>query len=212
MKQSSLTQFTAKQLSESLPKDTASLREACTTLSTYDLLASYEDTEVIGSNGNVSQRTEQGGFFITATQLPSKQNLTPDDCVYIETYVDGEARFHGTKFPSSESLMHGYLFETFPAIQAIVHVHESSDLLYSETGRAHWTELGIVETASDVGGGTLAVGEATAAAFSDESNYVILKNHRPDWDLGRTGTVVMGQTLRGAVNRTLAVHEGLKNA
>jgi len=212
MKQSSLTQFTAKQLSESLPKDTASLREACTTLSTYDLLASYEDTEVIGSNGNVSQRTEQGGFFITATQLPSKQNLTPDDCVYIETYVDGEARFHGTKFPSSESLMHGYLFETFPAIQAIVHVHESSNLLYSETGRAHWAELGIVETASDVGGGTLAVGEATAAAFSDESNYVILKNHRPDWDLGRTGTVVMGQTLRGAVNRTLAVHEGLKNA
>ncbi len=210
MKQSSLIQFTAKQLSESLPEGTASLRKACATLSTCDLLASYEDTDVIGSNGNVSQRTEQGGFLITATQLPSKQNLAPDDCVHIETYVDGEARFHGAKFPSSESLMHGYLFETFPAIQAIVHVHESNDLLYSETGRAHWAELGIVETASDVGGGTLAVGEATAAAFSDESNYVILKNHRPDWDLGRTGTVVMGQTLREAVNRTLAVHKGLK--
>ena len=210
MEQSSLIQFTAKQLSESLPKDTASLREACTTLSTCDLLASYEDTDVIGSNGNISQRSHQGGFLITATQLPSKQNLAPDDCVHIETYVDGEARFHGAKFPSSESLMHGHLFETFPAIQAIVHVHESNDLLYSETGRAHWSELGIVETTSDVGGGTLAVGESTAAAFSDESNYVILKNHRPDWDLGRTGTVVMGQTLREAVNRTLAVHKGLK--
>ena len=212
MKQSSLIQFTAKQLSESLPKNTASLREACTTLSACDLLASYEDTDVIGSNGNISQRTEQGGFLITATQLPSKQNLAPDDCVHIETYVDGEARFHGAKFPSAESLMHGYLFETVPAIQAIVHVHESNDLLYSETGRAHWAELGIVETASDVGGGTLAVGEATAAAFSDESNYVILKNHRPDWDLDRTGTVVMGQTLKEAVDRALAVHEGLKNA
>ena len=210
MKQSSLIQFTAKQLSESLPKDTASLREACTTLSACDLLASYEGSNVIGSNGNVSQRTQQGGFCITATQLPSKQNLAPNDFVHIETHVDGEARFHGAKFPSSESLMHGYLFETFPAIQAIVHVHESNDLLYSETGRAHWSELGIVETARDVGGGTLAVGEATAAAFSDESNYVILKNHRPDWDLGRTGTVVMGQTLREAVNRTLAVHKGLK--
>ena len=211
MKQSALIQFTAKQLSVSVPEDTASLREACATLSACDLLASYKGTDVIGSNGNVSQLTEQGGFVITATQLPSKQNLAPDDCVHIETYSAGEARFHGAKFPSSESLMHGHLFETFPAIQAIVHVHESNDLLYSETGRTHWEELGIVETAIDVGGGTLAVGEATAKAFTDESLYVILKNHRPDWDLGRTGSVVIGRTLEEAVEHTLAVHEGLKN-
>ena len=67
-----------------------------------------------------------------------------------------------------------------------------------------------METASDVGGGTTAVGEATAESFADESLYVILKNHRPDWDLGRTGTVVMGRTLDEAVDRALAVHKGLK--
>ena len=210
MKPSALIQFTAKQLSESLPEDTASLREACATLSACDLLTSYEGANVIGSNGNVSERRATG-FIITATQLPAKKNLAPDDCVQIETYAASEAKFHGVKFPSSESLMHGHLLETFPAIQAIVHVHESNNLLYSESGRTRWTELGIVETAIDVGGGTLAVGEATAETFTDESLYVILKNHRPDWDLGRTGTVVMGRTLEAAVERTLAVHEGLKH-
>lgn len=210
MKPSELTQFVTKQLSESLPEDTASLREACATLSACDLLASYENTDVIGSNGNISERTQKGGFVITATQLPSKQNLAPDDCVHIEACDGGVARYHGIKLPSSESLMHWHLFETFPSIQAIVHVHESNNLLYSESNRARWGELGIAETAGDVGGGTIAVGESTAKAFTDESVYVILKNHRPDWDLGRTGAVVMGRTLEAAVERAIAVHEGLK--
>ena len=94
MKPTSLIQFTAKQLSESSPEDTASLREACATLSACDLLTSYEGTDVIGSNGNVSERRVTG-FIITATKLPSKQNLSAQDCVHIETCDGGEARFHG---------------------------------------------------------------------------------------------------------------------
>ena len=202
MKPTALIQFTARQLSESLPEDTASLREACATLAACDLLTSYEGTDVIGSNGNVSERRATG-FIITATKLPSKQTLSAQDCVHIETCDGSKSRFHGAKPPSSESLMHWHLYETFPAIQAVVHVHESNELLYSETGRARWENLGIVETASDVGGGT-------AESFADESLYVILKNHRPDWDLDRTGTVVMGRTLDEAVDRALAVHKGLK--
>lgn len=210
MEPSMLTQFAPKQLSESLPKNTAPLREACTTLSAFDLLASYKNTDVIGSNGNLSERTEKVGFVVTATQLPSKQNLAPEDCVCIETCSGGVVRYHGTKPPSSESLMHGHLFETFPATQAIVHVHESNDLLYCESSRARWAELGVVETSGDVSGGTIAVGEATAEAFIDDSLYVILKNHRPDWDPDRTGTVVMGYTLEAAVERVLTIHKELK--
>ena len=41
MKPTSLIQFTAKQLSESLPEDTASLREACAALSACDLLTFF---------------------------------------------------------------------------------------------------------------------------------------------------------------------------
>ena len=206
---SDFIQFNPVQLSATVPENTAALREACATLAAHDLHTSYTGTDLIGSNGNVSVR-RTSGFAITATQLPSKENLAPEDCVHLETCANGEARFHGAKLPSSESIMHWHLFETFPAIQAIVHVHESNALLYSEPNRTRWTELGIVESAQDIGGGTIEVGQATAETFTTETSYVILKNHRPDWDLGRTGTVVMGRTLEESLNRTLEIHEALK--
>jgi ribulose-5-phosphate 4-epimerase/fuculose-1-phosphate aldolase len=202
-------QFNPVQLSGAVPEDTTALREACTTLAARDLHSSYENTDLIGSNGNISIR-RTSGFVITATQLPSKENLAPEDCVHLETCAGGEARFHGAKLPSSESIMHWHLFETFPAIQAIVHVHESNALLYSESNRSRWAELGIVESAQDIGGGTIEVGKATAQTFTTESDYVILKNHRPDWDPGRTGTVILGRTLEEALTRTLKIHEALK--
>ena len=206
---SDFIQFNPVQLSATVPENTAALREACTTLAAHDLHTSYTGTDLIGSNGNVSVR-RTSGFVITATQLPSKENLAPEDCVHLETCANGEARFHGSKLPSSESIMHWHLFETFPAIQAIVHVHESNALLYSEPNRPRWAELGIVESAQDIGGGTIEVGQATAETFTTESSYVILKNHRPEWDPGRTGTVVMGRTLEEAVDRALKIHEALK--
>jgi ribulose-5-phosphate 4-epimerase/fuculose-1-phosphate aldolase len=202
-------QFNPVQLSATVPENTAALREACTTLAAHDLHTGYTGTDLIGSNGNVSVR-RTSGFVVTATQLPSKHNLAPEDCVHLETCVGGDARFHGAKLPSSESIMHWHLFETFPAIQAIVHVHESNTLLYSESNRSRWAELGIVESAQDIGGGTIEVGQATAETFTTETSYVILKNHRPDWDPGRTGTVVIGRTLEEALNRTLEIHKALK--
>ena len=211
---SDFIQFNPVQLSDTVPENTAALREACTKLAARDLHASYENTDLIGSNGNVSiRRAHNGmssGFVITATQLPSKENLAPEDCVHLETCAGGEAHYHGSKLPSSESIMHWHLFETFPAIQAIVHVHESNALLYSESNRSRWAELGIVESTQDIGGGTIEVGQATAETFTTESDYVILKNHRPDWDPGRTGTVILGRTLEEALNRTLEIHEVLK--
>ena len=201
-------QFNPVQLSASVPENTTALREACTTLAARDLHTSYTGTDLIGSNGNVSVRRAPG-FVITATQLPSKENLAPEDCVHLETCANGEARYHGPKLPSSESIMHWHLFETFPAIQAIVHVHESNALLYSESNRSRWAELGIVESAQDIGGGTIEVGQATAETFTTETSYVILKNHRPDWDPDRTGTVVLGRTLKEALDRTLKIHETL---
>ena len=211
---SDFIQFNPVQLSDTVPENTTALREACTTLAARDLHSSYENTDLIGSNGNVSiRRAHNGmssGFVITATQLPSKENLAPEDCVHLETCASGEAHYHGSKLPSSESIMHWHLFETFPAIQAIVHVHESYAQLYSESNRSRWAELGIVESAQDIGGGTIEVGKATAETFTTETSYVILKNHRPDWDPGRTGTVVIGRTLGEALNRTLEIHKALK--
>jgi len=203
-------QFNPVQLSDVVPENTTALREACTQLAAHDLLAPYTGTHLIGSNGNVSARAKQGGFVITGTQLPTKKNLPADACVHLETCANGEARFHGARLPSSESILHWHLYQTFPAIQAIVHVHEANALLYSEPNRKRWAELGIIESTQDIGGGTLEVGQATAQTFTTESDYVILKNHRPEWDPHRTGTVTLGRTLDEALNRTLEIHEALK--
>jgi ribulose-5-phosphate 4-epimerase/fuculose-1-phosphate aldolase len=200
--------FNRRELTRELPADTAPLTEACNALSARGLLAPYEDTDCIGSNGNISQRCDHGGFIITATQLASKWGLAPTDFVRIESCADNEIKYHGEKPPSSESLLHWYLYEHFPETTAIAHVHEANDLLYPE--RPRWAELGVVETDRDVGGGTLEVGEITAAAFTDASTYVILKNHRPDWDPNRTGTVALGRTLTEAVDRALNIHKALK--
>ena len=207
---SDFIQFKPVQLSKAIPEDTASMSVACTELTECDLLSSYEGTSISGSNGNVSKR-QDSGFIITGTQLPSKQNLKPEDFVHIEKCADGEAHFHGNKLPSSECLMHWHLYENFPETQAIVHVHELNQLLYSEFGRSRWKELKIAETRDDAGNGTIDVGAAAAETFNQGALYVILKNHRPDWDSHRTGAVILGNSLEEAIKHTLNTHNALKS-
>ena len=122
---SDFIQFKPVQLSEATPENIARMSATCTELAERDLLSSYEGTTLIGSNGNISHRHE-AGFIITGTQLGSKQNLESKDFVYIEKCTNGEAYFHGTKLPSSECLMHWYLYDNFPETHAIIHVHESN--------------------------------------------------------------------------------------
>lgn len=201
-------QFECREISRQIPANTAALAEACNTLAARSLLATYEGTDIVGSNGNVSQRGDHGGFVITATQLASKQDLTSADFVHVEHWADHTVQYHGLRPPSSEALMHGYLYQQFPDITAIVHVHEANDFLYANPAR--WEALGVVETACDAGGGTIETGKITAATFRTATDYVILKNHRPDWDPHRTGAVILGATLQEAVARTLAIHQALQ--
>ena len=203
-------QFKPVQLSETIPEGTASMSTACTELTECDLLSSYEGTSISGSNGNASKR-QGAGFIITGTQLPSKQNLKPEDFVHIEKCAAGEAHFHGNKLPSSECLMHWHLYDNFPETQAIVHVHELNEILYSESGRNRWKELKIAETSADAGNGTIEVGSAAEETFNQGALYVILRNHRPDWDSHRTGAVILGNSLEQALKHTLNTHNALKS-
>jgi ribulose-5-phosphate 4-epimerase/fuculose-1-phosphate aldolase len=205
-------QFDNRQLSDSLEPDVAALSQACDALAACGLLAPYESDEFTGSNGNLSVRHPGGGFVITGTQLPSKHGLGPADFVriidYSQTATGYTAQYHGTRLPSSESLMHWHLFESFPNVNAVAHVHEFNDRLYGNPDC--WAELKVVETARSGAPGTIDLGEVAREAFTDLAHYVILKDHVPPWDTHRTGTVALGQTLAEAVDRTLAIHEALK--
>ena len=208
---SDFIQYQTTRLSQEIAEGTGALTQACDALAACDLLASYGTDEFIGSNGNVSCRAAGGGFVITATQLAAKAGLTPADFVRV-TNCSGDSdrftmEFHGPCLPSSESLMHWHLYRQFPDITAIVHVHEANDRLFAD--RHRWEDLAVVETPRSGATGTMALGEVAAEAFTSSSRYVILKDHRPDWDLERTGTVVLGRTLAEAVGRALHVHDQL---
>ncbi len=204
--------FENHQLSDALVADINALSQACDAVAAHELLASYQSDEFTGSNGNISQRHLEGGFLITGTQLPSKQSLGPADFVHITDYTKTDsgytANYHGTRLPSSESLMHWHLFESFPEVNAVVHIHEFNDRLYGS--RELWPEFKVVETARPGVPGTIDLGEVACEAFADIGHYVILKDHVPPWDQHRTGAVVLGRTLAEAVGRTLFIHEVLQ--
>ncbi len=199
------------------PTQTLPLSSLCDEMDDLGLMTPYGSGNPIGSNGNVSIRLNpQGGMLVTATQLPSKRGLRPDDFVQLDRYefdpknpASATACYSGSKLPSSESILHWYFYQNRPAVDAIVHVHESTDLLYSPSSRKAWKRLGVIETARHGDAGTIDLPHSVDEVIEDTDQYVILKDHWPEWDREHTGTVVFAKTLEEARRRVIEVHEGL---
>ena len=219
---SELVKFSWEQISPTPPSiaETRPLCAACNELDALDLLASYAPGNPVGSNGNVSVRaSDEGAMVVTATQLPNKRGLQTDDFVRLDRYEFDEtnemlsrAYYSGSKLPSSESILHWYFYRKHSHINAIVHVHENTEMLYSSASRAAWERLGVIETARYGDAGTVDLPQSVEEVIEDLGQYVILKDHWPEWDKAHTGTVVFGESLDEAVNRAVEVHEGLKRA
>lgn len=219
---SELVKFSWEQISPTPPSDSEirPLSAACDELDALDLLASYAAGNPVGSNGNVSVRASaEGAMIVTATQLPNKRGLQPNDFVVLDRYTfapDDEnvsrAYYSGSKLPSSESILHWHFYRKHARINAIVHVHENTELLYSPASRAAWGRLGVIETARYGDAGTVDLPHSVEEVIEDLGQYVILKDHWPEWDKAHTGTVVFGESLREAVTRVIEVNEGLRRA
>ncbi len=219
---SELVKFSWERISPCPPaeSETRPLSEACDALDALDLLASYAEGNPPGSNGNVSARvSDEGAMIVTATQLPSKRGLKPDDFVRLERYTFDEtnemlsrAYYSGEKLPSSESILHWHFYRKYPQIKAIVHVHENTELLYSSVSREAWERLRVVETTRFGDAGTVDLPYSVEEVIEDLGQYVVLKDHWPEWDKAHTGTVAFGESLDAAVARVIAVHEGLREA
>ena len=211
--------FGWEQLSPEPPTegDVQLVRRVCLELDDFDLVTPYPSSSLVGSNGNVSyRRTPEGGFVVTATQLASKRDLRAQDFIIVERYelpqkgaVQGKAFYHGSKLPSSESILHWYFYRKFPEIGAVIHVHERTGLLYHPASRALWKELGVVETSRIGEAGTIDLPKSADEVLDSIDQYVILKGHHGPRDEAHTGVVVLGKDLNSAIERTLAVHERL---
>ena len=219
---SELVKFSWERTSPCPPteSETRPLSKVCDALDSLDLLASYAEGNPVGSNGNVSVRvSDDGAMLVTATQLASKRGLKADDFVRLERYTFDEtnemlsrAYYSGEKLPSSESILHWHFYRKYPQIKAIVHVHENTDLLYSDRSRGAWERLNVVETTRYGDAGTVDLPYSVEEVIDDLGQYVVLKDHWPEWDKAHTGTVVFGESLDTAVARVIGVHEGLREA
>ncbi len=217
---SELVKFSWEQISPTplTHSETRELSAACDELDALDLLASYAPGYPVGSNGNVSVRaSDEGAMIVTATQLPTKRGLHADDFVLIDRYTFApddanvsRAYYSGSKLPSSESILHWHFYRKYAHVNAVVHVHENTDLLYSPASRTAWERLGVIETTRYGDAGTVDLPHSVEEVIEDLGQYVILKDHWPPWDKAHTGTVVFGESLEEAVNRVVEVHEGLK--
>lgn len=93
------------------------------------------------NNGNVSVRVEEG-MVITPTGKDMNEVAT-DDLVLVRD-VNEKAnlvRAVGRAVPSSESMMHWLIYQSFPRAKAIVHFHDAEILrnreMFTETEKAH---------------------------------------------------------------------------
>lgn len=78
-----------------------------------------------GTEGNASAREEGLRFWTTPRQV-KKADLTEEDLIQVE--VDSRARrvrYQGTRKPSIDSSVHGWLYERLPQIEAFLHFHEA---------------------------------------------------------------------------------------
>mgnify|MGYP001158278578 FL=1 len=214
--------FSSTQLSTESPSPEAveQLCLICNELDSIDLLAPYEAPAPIGSNGNLSYRKgDTSRFIVTATRLDTKRDLQPDAFVDVDRYelygpeeMDSTAYFHGQQRPSSESILHWYFYQLYAEVNAIIHVHENTELLYSKESRSVWEELGIIETNRYGDAGTVDLPRTVDEVFTNLNEYVVLKDHYPEWDTKHTGTVVFAENLDHARDRIIQVHEGLSEA
>jgi ribulose-5-phosphate 4-epimerase/fuculose-1-phosphate aldolase len=145
------------------------------------------------SLGNLSFRLKNGSssFIITASETGMKDHLPDDAFVTVhECDVDeGMVRAEGTKNPSSESMLHSYIYYRRPEVNAIFHGH-SELILSSAEG------LSIPTTMREDPYGSPDLIESVSEIL-DDLWFFILKSH---------GFIALGETMRVAGKRTVDVY------
>lgn len=143
--------------------------------------------------GNLSERIADG-MLITPGGI-SLGDITLIDIVKVIAYdpTGNLITVVGQKEPSSESIMHFLIYQKFPSVNAIVHVHDSLVLKNSEKMR----EFKIALTQNEFPYGTPKLAREVIHALQNFP-YAIIKNH---------GSLAVGRNLKEAVDLIFKIHE-----
>jgi L-fuculose-phosphate aldolase len=155
----------------------------------------YVNGFIAGTDGNLSVRVEKDLILITAAGV-AKGFLKTDDLISVNP--SGEV-LSGSKRPSSEILMHLYVYNRRPLVGACCHAHPPYATAHAASGVSLPADvlpeaiitLGEIPLTEYASAGTSAVAESLAP-FIENHNAFLLGNH---------GVLTIGRSLEEAYNR-----------
>ncbi|MBI5266358.1 MAG: class II aldolase/adducin family protein [candidate division Zixibacteria bacterium] len=154
-----------------------------------------------GSGGNMSIRLDRDRVLITRSGV-AKGRLTPDDIILVDP--DGR-HVRGDGEPSTEMLMHLFVYRERPDVMACVHSHPPYATAFAVAGIPLEADIlpevvvyvGDIPLTKYASPGTNAVPESLAPYVKDH-NAFLLANH---------GLLTVGKTLEQALNRHETVEQ-----
>lgn len=150
----------------------------------------------LGTAGNISARVEGKDCFVITPSSRSYTTLDKEDLCVID--MDGNI-IEGKYKPSVEAVMHRYIFQVRPEVNAIVHSHSKYGTLVSSIEGVKELPIIDVESISYLGGevpvapfapaGSLELAENVKASIG-KSAGVLMENH---------GTIGVGISMEKAM-------------
>ena len=153
----------------------------------------FDNDMAPANGGNMSLRYEKG-FLITASEC-NLGHIEDNEISYVEEYSlkDKLVKYRGKRPPSSETFLHGLLFNEKKDILSVIHAHDKVATSMDLTGVIHETEREELY-------GTVELANLCLETFRKGSDIIILKNH---------GYVAAGSSLSSVTEVIVKMHEYL---
>lgn len=160
----------------------------------------YQQDLTTSSGGNISCRDDDGLICISPSQI-DKGYLKGDDFAYLT--LNGE--IVGKNKPSMEYPFHLSIYQKFPSIKTIVHIHPPVLVVLSLLSETH-PELIKLKKKFNFGFAPYAIpgsemlGLNICCAFKDAVDVVIMQNH---------GVIVMGSALNEVIKQIVELNNAI---
>lgn len=179
--------FRTVQISDTLPPEISDLFESFKR--SCDRLREHDMTPANG--GNLSVRFRDG--FVISSSGCNLGCIENNELIFVD-YCDPETEFvsyKGPVKPSSESIMHGLIYQHRPEAQAIIHAHDEF------ATRPELLEGEIEESEREEPYGTVELAQMAISTFQRAESIIVLKNH---------GYVAVGDDLDSACDLIIDTH------
>ena len=153
----------------------------------------FENDMAPANGGNMSLRYEKG-FLITASEC-NLGHIEDNEITYVEEYSikDTLVKYRGKRPPSSETFLHGLLYNDKKDILSVIHAHDTVATSMDLSGIIH-------ETEREVSYGTVELAKLCLETFGKGRDIIALKNH---------GYVAAGSSLSNTTEVIVNMHEYL---